>query len=240
MVFGLSYLIQDAYRWCQEHQALLQLLPEKNYGIFLADERGDIGVVFQVKAGKVNVSFPRKQVDGLSQFDYLGRRLAEFKRQSHLHITLGCRLKRFLGDTLSSSVGKEFWARWGTEYLLAESNDSYKWLGGAFQGSRKNLFLFLDLSQKVAFGVRCTHNRIGMLPDTFIEMANLLLDQAESPKEAAAMLRSASNGVEEAVFVKIVTVKRVLEGMLAPSKIQKIVLRLLERAMESKASEDKG
>lgn len=233
MCAGLSYLLREIGNWCRQYQALAELLPDKSCGLFLADERGDIGVVLQARAGDVKIMFPRQEIEKLSRADYFPRRLAEFKRELHLHAAIGGRLKCFLSDMFSDAPGKSFMAHLGSDYLVAENSEYYSLIGRTLHGSKKNLFLFMRKSGQVDFAVRSQAGKINMLSHEEIVTVNRLL--AVMPESMVIdALREASQGREQAVFLKIATVKKLLDGIVSPSRLHKVVLHVLEKTAKNR------
>ena len=229
-VIVLNEIISKAYKRLQSYEALIQLLPDKNYGVFLASEIGDIGIVFKVKQGQLTVNFPRKQVEAISRSLYLPRRLSEFQKATRLHIALGVRLERFLSDLMAGTVIKGFVQQFGQEYLLSDSTKHYEMIGRAVRKSNINIYLFLNQSYRVAFGIRIAGKIIEMVAPDYIEMVNLLIEETNDYGEAIQMISKASAGKEEAAFFRIRTVRKLLGGMIAPSRLRKLLIKLLERA----------
>jgi nucleoside-diphosphate-sugar epimerase len=231
---GLSYLIRELGKWCEKYSDMAQLLPEKNYGIFLADERGDIALLLQVKAGRLKVSFPRQEVEALPRADYFARRLAEFKRELHLHVAVGGRLKHFFSDLFSEAPGKTFLSHLGSEYLIAENSEYYSLIGRTLHSSKKNLFFFGRTLEQVEFGVRSQEGRLCVLSQEEIFTVNRLVAAIHDVNQVVDMLREASQGRDLAVFLKIATVKKLLEGIVAPSRLSKVVLHILEKTAKKR------
>ena len=229
----LSHLVKACHDWCNQYAPLVGLLPDKNYGIFLGDERGDLGVVVQARNGKIEIAFPRKQIDSMAQTDYFQRRLLEFKKQSRLHLAMGVKLKRFMSDLFSGGLGKAILANWGSEYFFAEHTEYYATLGKTMQKSPRNLFLVLGSDTTVTFGIRLQANRLAMLPSSYCAMVNSLIATFGDHKDIEEMLRQASHGRETPVFLKIATAKALLDTMLSPSLIHKAVARLMQQNWEN-------
>lgn len=230
-------VVQRVSDWAANYRQLLLLLPEKNYGLFLADDHGDIGVVFQVKDGEVKIQFPRKQVDAISRADYLSRRLAEFKKSARLHIALGVKLDKLISDATAGSLLQSIVHNFGSDYLLSEGSDYYELIGHMLKETPKNLYLFVDKG-KAVFGVWLRNNTMEMVESSYLTMVNTLLENMPVD-EVVEMLKNASSGQEQAVFADMATVKRLLEGMMAPSLLRKLLLAILGRAIDKEKAKER-
>jgi hypothetical protein len=149
---------------------------------------------------------------------------------AHLHLTLGAKLESLFRDAMSANIVQAFSQHFGKDYFLSDSMEYYQIIGRAMTSSNINTYLFLNASNQVSFGVSLKDRKLTMLSLSYLEMANCLIEQIKDNGKVAQML--SSSGEEHVAFFRIRTVKRLLEGMLAPSRIRKLIIKLLDRATE--------
>ncbi|NUM35824.1 MAG: NAD(P)-dependent oxidoreductase [Candidatus Brocadiae bacterium] len=213
-----------------EYSHLVQLLPDKNYGIFLASEIGDLGIVLKIKEGKASISFPRQEIDSISRSWFFPKRLSEFQKICRLHIALGARMEKFFSDLSSVSFFKAFRKGFGKEYLISDGSQHYTMIAKAMRKSNVNIYIFLDQENKAAFGFTLKNKKIFMVSSLYLGMINQMIEEIQDYGEIIQLLSKASAGKEEVAFFRIQTVRKLLSGVIAPSRIRKLVFKLMERA----------
>ena len=223
-------LISYAKEQLNHYKPLVQLLPEKNYGLLIVTEIGDVGVVLRVKQGQILIDFPRKQVDTLQHKGSFSRRLKEFQKMAKLHIVLGIRWETFLRDLLKGTIIESFRESFGRDYILSGTTDHYPMIARAVQKSNINTYLFLDKSNHAICGIRLRGRSMKMLSQDYLATINEMIDQWQDHKEVVQILSLTSQGEEEIAFFRVKTIRRLLGGMITPSRIHKLILKLLERA----------
>lgn len=226
----LSQIIAKVSEFSLKYKDVLQILPSKNYGLFFASEIGDIGIIFKVKDGNIEVNFPRKNVEAISKSWYFNKRLSEFQKNSKLHIALGVRLEQFFSDIMSGNLIENIKKRFGKEYLLSDTGGHYQFLGKAVSKSDINICAFVNETKKVAFGIKLKDKKLELLEQPYIDMLNSMIHEFNDYKEIINMIEVASSQEEKVAFFRIKTVRQIIGGMIAPSRIKKVIFKLLERA----------
>ncbi len=214
----------------KKYGAITQLLPDKNFGLFLANEVGDIAIIFKVTDGKITIEFPRQELDSLLRSWYFPKRLLEFQKIAKLHIVLGARLERFFSDLISGNFVKNFEKNFGKEYVLSDASQHYQMIGEAVKKTKINTYIFLNQENKATFGIQVKDKKFSMVSYEYLNMLNTVIDSHKDNTEIIQMISQSTQGQEELALFKIQTVRKLLAGVIAPSRFKKIIIKLLQRA----------
>lgn len=229
-VTAIAHVISFLQETIPQYADLLQLLPDKNFGLLLASEMGDIGIVIEIKNCVISVKFLRTEIDNIPRTWSLHRRLLEFQKIAKLHIALAVRIDKFLQDILSGQILAKLKAGLGKDYILSDTSQHYQLIGEAVGKTTINTYIFLDSNNQPAFGVQFKNKKLVMISPQFLEMVRLVRQFSENDKQMVLYIAQATQGQNELLLLKIQTVRRLLTSVIAPSRFRSLIFRLLESA----------
>ena len=146
-------------------------------------------------------------------------------------------MEKFFQDLLSGSFKESLLENFGTQYLLSEGSEYYSLIGHALSESKKNFYLFINKKGKILFSLKQVENKLCVLDDNQIQMLNEMLLQF-GEENTIQMIETASNNREKPVFIRITSARKILQGFISPSRIRKVVLKILDKkAAEAKKTE---
>lgn len=233
-IFILSEVLKMAYSKLEQYAPLIALLPEKQYGILIHTDIGDIGVILTVENNRLNTYFARNEVDLLSKSLHFDKKLSEFQKMNKLHIALGITLEKLLKDISSRTPLKNIRKGIGSDYIISNSLEYYNLVGNAVSQTQVSSYFFYDAQNRVLFGIEYKDRKWVMISNEYIAMIMNLYESFQDYKKIVHIIHESTQ--KNIVFLNIKTVKRILSGLISPSKIQKIVLKLL---MHSRATTKK-
>lgn len=231
-VAALAHALSHIQQLCAEYGSIAQLLPDKNFGLFLASESGDIGIVLEAKDSAIAVKFLRAEIDNIPRSWSFHRRILEFQKLAKLHIALGVRIERLFQDILSGQFLTRVKLGLGKDYFLSDTSQHYRLIGEAVNKTAINTYIFLDTNNQPAFGVQLKDKKILMLSHEYLEMIRLLRQFNEDDKQMIQTLHQASQGQDELAILRIQTVRRLLSSVIAPSRFRILIFKLLGRAVK--------
>lgn len=211
-------ILSKAFLWLNQHMGvcneLLQIVPDKNVGIFIQSDLGDIALKIKIKNNKITISSFRKEIDSFPRAWNLEKKLQEFKKSANLYLTLGFYLKPLLRDSLASDFVKRVLYNLGKYYFIQELERGYidALVKKVSHESMNTYYLFIDNDPQVKLGFAITHKKISKVSSSFLAMVNELMKASDDLEQLSQLLESQTSRREKYVFLRIRTVKKLLSS----------------------------
>ncbi len=217
---------------------LLQLLPERRIGLLLDGDRGTVGVVLAAGEGRLEVSFPREQVDRLARFPSAEKRLAEFRKEQKLDAAAGARLATLLADVRRGKLISRLLHQ-GEHYQIAGSTTHYRLLSKEMFGTPYARTLFTQQG-KLVLGISTTGGSLNVLSEEEVALyERLRLELSDGDVEALASVLSSAHPTRESTRVlRLGATRKLIGEVLRPSALGRILALFERRAARAKRARE--
>ncbi|BBM85323.1 NAD-dependent epimerase/dehydratase family protein [Candidatus Uabimicrobium amorphum] len=211
-------ILSKTFLWLNKHMSvcdeLLQIVPDKNIGVFIQSDLGDIALKIKIKNNKISIQSFRKAIDSFPRAWNLEKKLHEFKKSANLYLTVGFYLKPLLRDSLASDFVKRVLYNLGKYYFIQELERKYidALVEKVSHESMNTYYLFIDNKPQVKLGFAVTHKKISKVSSSFLAMVNELMKTSDDLEQLSQLLESQASRREKYVFLRIRMVKKLLSS----------------------------
>ncbi|HPY74272.1 MAG TPA: NAD(P)-dependent oxidoreductase [Planctomycetota bacterium] len=224
-IFILEELLLSTYQKYRQYHPLIQLLPEKNFGILIHSDIGDIAIHLIIKDNQLVPYFARTEIESIPKTYDFQKRLQEYHKINKLHLTVGLDLDKFLYHLTTPNPLKTIYQNIGKDYILSQSPDYYKLLGQAINKTEITTYLFTNQNRKIQFGIQLQDKKWVMMTEEYIQMINTLYENISNQNQVIDIIQKTTN--TQITFFKIQTIRKLISGIITPTKIKKIIIKLL-------------
>ncbi|WP_372368420.1 hypothetical protein [Candidatus Uabimicrobium sp. HlEnr_7] len=211
-------ILSKAFIWMNKHMGvcreLLQIIPDKNIGILVQSDLGDIAIRIKIKNQKIIIDSFRKDVDSFPRSWTLEKKLQEFKKSANSYLTLGFYLKTMIRDAFASDFIKRGLYNLGKCYFIQELEKKYidALIEKISHESMNTYYLFIDNKPQAKLGFAITHKKITKANSSFLAMINELMKTTDDLEQLSQLLELQASKREKYVFLRIRTVRKLLSS----------------------------